>query len=75
VDVIASHQQECRRPPGCFDLLLGGVDDGDHIKFENGLRLPKAAGFDPGRAKTGVYQIPLVGFCINSFGAVTRYRT
>lgn len=62
-------------PPGCFDLLEGGIDDGGYIKFEGGLRLPKAADFDPGAAQNGVYQIPLVGFCVDSSGAVTKYRS
>jgi hypothetical protein len=62
-------------PPGCFDLPNSGVDDGDYIKFTNGLRLRRAADFDPGRAQNGVYQIPQVGFCVNSSGAVTKYRS
>lgn len=61
-------------PPGCFGLRANGLDDGDHIKIGNGLRLPKAAAFDPGQAHDGVYQIPLHSFCVDSEGEVTLYH-
>jgi hypothetical protein len=48
-------------------------DSPDHIKFTNGLRLPKAATFDPGLGHDGVYQLRGVAFCVDSSGAVTRY--
>jgi hypothetical protein len=35
-------------PDGCFALYSNGTDDGDWIQTDVGLRLPKAAGFDPG---------------------------
>jgi hypothetical protein len=60
--------------PGCFGLRENGVDDGDHIKIANGLRLPKAADFDQGQAHDGVYQIPLHAFCVDDIGEVTLYH-
>lgn len=63
-------------PAGCFYLPAAGVDDGDHIKFTNGLRLPKAAQFDPGLGHAtpgGEYGIPEFAFCVDASGAVTKY--
>jgi hypothetical protein len=63
-------------PAGCFDLPNGGVDDGDYIKFTNGLRLRKAADFDPGIARqstNGLYDYPQVTFCVDSTGSVASY--
>jgi hypothetical protein len=61
-------------PPGCFGLPAAGLDDGDHIKFDNGLRLPKAASFDPGPARNGVYDWPQHTFCVDAAGKVMLYR-
>jgi hypothetical protein len=62
-------------PPGCFGLLVSGVDDGDYIKFTNGLRLPKAAHFDHGLAlgTFGTEYGTGLTFCVDASGAVTRY--
>lgn len=68
-------QERGLAPAGCFDLPNSGVDDGDYIKFTNGLRLKKGTNFDPGRAQNGIYQIPQVGVCVDSSGAVTKYRS
>ena len=62
-------------PPGCFLLATNGVDDGDHIKFGNGLRLPKAATFNAGiyAPTNGEYNYPQVTFCVDDAGFVTSY--
>ncbi|MEO8437692.1 MAG: hypothetical protein ABI562_04475 [Chloroflexota bacterium] len=63
-------------PEGCFDLPNSGVDDGDYVKFTNGLRLRKAAGFDPGiagQSTNGLYDYPQVRFCVDSTGSITSY--
>ena len=48
--------------------------DGSHIVFRNGLRLPKARGFDPGTIEDdGRYPSFREGFCVNSAGEVVGY--
>jgi len=61
---------------GCFELRNSGVDDGDYIKFTNGLRLRKASDFDPGIAhesKNGLYDYPQAAFCVDAAGVATSY--
>ncbi|MGZ8439124.1 MAG: hypothetical protein ACXWXR_11385 [Candidatus Limnocylindrales bacterium] len=70
-------------PDGCFALYGNGTDDGEWIQTDAGLRLRKAAGFDPGLlAATPDGPVPTaqVGlrydgdnrlFCVNRDGLVT----
>lgn len=48
-------------------------DDGSHIVFRSGLRLPKAPEFDPGANDDGRFPSFREGFCINSAGEVVGY--
>ena len=58
----------------CFQLDSYGSDAGDAIDFDNGLRLPKAPGFDPGIVTDGRYdKNPQGHFCINEGGEVVSY--
>lgn len=75
--VIAPHAR-----PGCFDMDGPAVDDGTHISFKNGLRLPKAPDFDgQGWPRNGRYDKPAYAgggyspFCVNLRGEVTVYRS
>lgn len=67
-------------PSDCYGLISDGTDEGDTILFDSGLRLPKAAVFDPGgEYADGRYDSPGVGsapamFCINPDGEVTAYN-
>ena len=70
-------------PDGCFALYSNGTDDGEWIQTDSGLRLRKAAGFDPGllaETPDGPVPTPRVGhrydgvdrlFCVNRDGLVT----
>jgi hypothetical protein len=70
-------------PDGCFALYANATDDGEWIQTDVGLRLRKAAGFDPGLlAATPDGPVPTahVGlrydgdnrlFCVNRGGLVT----
>ena len=60
-------------PKGCFQLLATGIGHDDSIDFSNGLRLPKASGFDPGPASNDRYELERVSFCINDRGEVLSY--
>lgn len=48
-------------------------DDGAHILFRSGLRLPKSPEFDPGPIDDGRFPSYREGFCINSAGEVLGY--
>ena len=62
-----------------YQLAVPAVDDDTHIIFENGLRLPKAPGFDGrGWPQDGRYDSPaaeccFAPFCISERGEVTAY--
>lgn len=56
----------------CF-LAEPALDDGSHVVFVNGLRLPKVEGFEPGLDEGQTYQDPRAGFAINSAGEVVAY--
>jgi hypothetical protein len=58
-------------PPDCFDFFSAGVDEGDTIALDVGLRLPKAPIFDDSLSDGGRYY---GDFCLNSEGQITRYR-
>jgi hypothetical protein len=70
-------------PPDCFGLLAWGTDEGDSILTDVGLRLPKAADFDPEilpltpggfvpRPSPGMrYEATQQTFCLNTAGDVT----
>jgi hypothetical protein len=58
----------------CFMVQGRAIDDGDHLVFESGLRLPKAADFDPGSAgPLSEYTSDQAHFCINGEGVVTHF--
>ena len=57
----------------CYILEEPAVDDGTHLVFDFGLRLPKAPGFDPGPIDDGRFPSFMEGFCINAAGEVVRY--
>lgn len=48
-------------------------DDGSHIVFRSGLRLPKAPEFEPGPIDDGRFPSFREGFCINPAGEVVAY--
>ena len=58
---------------GCYILEEPAVDDGTHILFDFGLRLPKSPRFDPGPIDDGRFPSFREGFCINATGEVLRY--
>lgn len=64
---------------GSYTYSAIATDDDTHIVFENGLRLPKAPGFDGrGWPQDGRYDSPaaeccFAPFCINERGEVTAY--
>jgi hypothetical protein len=66
-------------PPGNFRFETTATDDDTHVVFENGLRLPKAPGFDGrGWPQDGRYDSPaaeccFAPFCIDQNGQVTAY--
>jgi hypothetical protein len=61
------------RDDGCFVLNEPAFDDGTHILFDFGLRLPKTPLFDPGTVDDGWFPSATEGFCINGAGEVVRY--
>jgi hypothetical protein len=70
----AWHILLAERGEGCFRLDIYATDADDSIIFDNGLRLPKADGFDPGSVSDGRYdQHPQSGFCVNRNGEVESY--
>jgi hypothetical protein len=62
-------------PDGYHILGEPAVDDGSHILFLNGLRLPKTQEFDPGPIDDGAFPSAWERFCINTAGAVIGYGT
>jgi len=58
-------------PAECFDFFSAGVDEGDTIALDVGLRLQKAPDFD-GFAENGRYY---GDFRLNSAGQLTYYRS
>lgn len=59
--------------PGCFVLEATGIGIDGSIEMSNGLRLKKAADFDPGSAKDERYATERSAFCVDSRGEVTSY--
>jgi hypothetical protein len=59
----------------CFGLHSDGSDDGDHVIFDIGLRLPKADDFDPGPVRDGRYDTGGADdiFCITPSGEVLSF--
>ena len=59
----------------CYVLNQPALDDGAHVVFGFGLRLPKAPAFDPGPVDDGQFLAGFGegGFCINSAGEVVSY--
>jgi hypothetical protein len=57
----------------CYVLNEPAVEDGTHILFDFGLRLPKSPRFDPGPIDDGRFPSFREGFCINTAGEVIRY--
>jgi hypothetical protein len=57
----------------CAGIPGPALDDGEAIVFEIGMRLPKAADFDPAEQRDGVFSNPTREFCIDEFGEVTRF--
>jgi len=64
---------EVGRPAGCFRLFATGIGVDGWIDMSNGLRLRKAADFDPGTTKDERYATEQSAFCVNSRGEVTSY--
>ena len=62
-------------PDGYHFLGEPAVDDGSHILFLNGLRLPKTPEFDPGTIDDGAFPSAWESFCITAAGAVFGYGT
>ncbi len=64
--------------PDCFRLDGFGTDRGDMIETDAGIRLPKAAQFDPGLETEGDAQRYTNSldpkFCVNPDGQVTSFR-
>lgn len=65
--------EESGRPRGCFRLIDTGIGVDGWIEMSNGLRLKKAAGFDPGSATDESYAVERFAFCVNAKGEVTSY--
>ena len=50
------------------------IDEGNHLVFETGLRLPKAADYDPGwPGLLPAYRSNQAHFCIDREGIVTHF--
>lgn len=62
-----------RERGACYVLNEPAVDDGTHLVFDFGLRLPKSPRFDPGPIDDGRFPSFQEGFCINAAGEVLRY--
>lgn len=58
---------------GCYVLEKPAVDDGTHILFDFGLRMPKAAGFDPGPVDDGRFPAHRESFCLSADAEVLGY--
>ena len=54
-------------------LIATGIGVDGWIDMSNGLRLKKAADFDPGTTKDERYATERFAFCVNSRGEVTSY--
>jgi hypothetical protein len=59
--------------PSCFMVMERAIDEGDHLVFETGLRLPKAEDYDPGWPGPLEEYGDQARFCINEEGVVTHY--
>jgi hypothetical protein len=57
----------------CFMIQGRAIDEGDHLVFETGLRLPKAADYDPGWPGPLEEYSDQAHFCINREGVVTHF--
>jgi hypothetical protein len=58
----------------CFMIQGQALDEGGHLIFESGLRLPKAADYDAGYLGSFEgYTSDQAHFCINSLGVVTHF--
>jgi hypothetical protein len=60
--------------PSCFGIGARAIDHGDAIVFNFGLRVPKAADYDPGSVSGSRYSNPQASFCLNEEGEVTEYQ-
>ena len=58
--------------PSCFLVGARAIDHGDAIVFNFGLRVPKAADYDPGSVSGSRYSDPQAAFCLNEAGEVTE---
>ena len=56
-----------------YSVVEPALDDGSHILFLNGLRLPKSPEFDPGPIDDGAFPAGREGFCLNAAGEVLGY--
>lgn len=55
--------------PGCLAIGQSAIDDGDYVIFQEGLRVPKAEGFDTrARYVSGTA-------CLNERGEIAYYRS
>lgn len=58
----------------CFMIQGRAINEGDHLLFESGLRLPKAGDYDPGwPGPLEEYTSDQARFCINREGVVTHF--
>jgi hypothetical protein len=63
------------RDPTCYIVEGYATDVGEAIEFDFGLRLPKAADFDPGSVSGGRFANPAgPQFCVNAEGEVLFLR-
>lgn len=60
-------------PPDCFDLVATGTGIDGWIDLSIGIRLPKAANFDPGPISNEQFVAERSAFCVNSMGEVLSY--
>jgi hypothetical protein len=56
--------------PDCYWLGGGGIDAGEFIESDRGLRLPKATAFDSGTWQPDEGRFRANGFCVNERGEV-----
>jgi hypothetical protein len=57
----------------CFMIQGRAIDEGDHLLFETGLRLPKAADYDPGYPGPLEEYSDQAHFCLDREGVVTHF--
>jgi hypothetical protein len=62
-------------PPGCFQLLTGGKDEGSQIVTALGLRLDRAPDFKQAYGQKGLYDGPNIAFCLDANGVATSWGT